>query len=377
MKIFITILLLSLGIFAQTNTKKLNEKLNEIQKKSDFPGFAVAVVNEKGILYQKGFGYADMEKKIPFTPETSQPIGSVSKTFIGVALMKAIDDGKLTLETNISDILPFKIYNPNFPKREIKIKHLVTHTSGIIDREEIYESSYIKAKKSGVSLNEFFSDYLTPKGKFYDAKNFSRDEAGTNYQYSNIASALAAYVIEVKTGMPFDDYTRKFIFKPLRMKNTGWFYDDVKNQAVLYDENKKPLEIYSLTTYPDGGLRTTVTDLSKYMFEVIKGSQGNSKFLSKKSFEIMFRGQFDEKDVPKNLNLAKINRAVFWETKPGGTIGHNGSDPGVTTFFYFNEKTKTGRIFITNADLDGNEKLAGQFLSVWKAIDEFAGKPEK
>ena len=372
MKIFILILILSIGVFAQTTTKELDKKLTEIQAASDLPGFAVGVVNGKGVLYQKGFGFADVEKKIPYTTETAQPIGSVSKTFVGVALMKAIDAGELDLETKINDVLPFKVYNPNFPAEEIKIKHLVTHTSGIIDREVIYEKSYVKRKRSDVALGEYLKDYLTAKGKYYSKENFTKEKPGANYQYSNIASALAAFVLESKTGVEFAEYTRKNIFEPLKMQNTSWFYEDVKKHATLYDQKGKPHEIYSLTTYPDGGLRSSVADLNKYMIAMIQGLEGDSKLLSDKAFEEMFSGKFGVVNPPKNTDLSRSNKGVFWSTRPSGVIGHNGSDPGVSAYFYFNRKTKVGRIVIINTDIIGDEKLSDQFVEIWRTVSKFA-----
>jgi CubicO group peptidase (beta-lactamase class C family) len=116
----------------------LDTSFKDLSKDMLFAGFAVTIVNKDKVLYQNAFGQADVAKNTPYTNQTLQPIASISKTFIAVALMKAVEQGLFTLETPINDILPFKIKNPNLPNSVIRIKHLATHTSGIVDNEKIY-----------------------------------------------------------------------------------------------------------------------------------------------------------------------------------------------------------------------------------------------
>ncbi|HPH85803.1 MAG TPA: serine hydrolase domain-containing protein, partial [Ferruginibacter sp.] len=100
------------NINAQKTVPGLDERLKNVLAISNLPGFAVAVVKDDQVLFSKGYGYADRKKKTPYTPETIQPVGSVSKTVIGLAIMQCIENGSFTLETDINDILPFKIINP-------------------------------------------------------------------------------------------------------------------------------------------------------------------------------------------------------------------------------------------------------------------------
>ena len=366
------LLVFSVGVFAQTSAEKLDQTLRELQKKLDLPGFAVAIVNEKGALYQNGFGFADVKSKMPYTVQTIQPVGSVSKTVIGAALMKAVEMNLFSLETNVNDILPFKVYNPNFPKAEITIKQLATHTSSIVDREEIYEKTYIKAKKANVSLGDFFKDYLSVKGKYYSAKNFDKNEPGATFNYTNIGAALAAYLVEIKSGMAFDEFTAKYVFAPLEIKNTTWFYDETKakNYATLYDAKRKPLPVYSSITYPDGSLKTSVEDLSKYLREIIRGFAGDGVILSKDLFQTMLGKQFAADKLPLKINPKEPNQGVFFVHRKNGLIGHTGSDPGVSAFMFFNPTTKIGKIFITNIDIGEDAKLAAQFVEIWRVLED-------
>lgn len=119
-------------MFGQDLPESLTKDLQQISEKKTIPGFAVPIVNSDSIIYSHSFGFSDISIKRPFTDETILNIGSVSKTFIGIALLKAVEQGYLTLKSNIDDFLPFKVENPYFPTEPITIGHLVTHTSGII-----------------------------------------------------------------------------------------------------------------------------------------------------------------------------------------------------------------------------------------------------
>jgi len=151
---------------AQYSNDSLNTMFAEIYSESNFPGFAVAIVKNEKILYQNGLGYADLENKIPFSVNTIQNIASISKTFIGVAIMKAIEQDYLTLDAPINEILPFKTVNPYFPDAQITIRHLATHTSGIKDLDPYYhELAYTRGKAPGMKLGVYLNNYLSPEGE--------------------------------------------------------------------------------------------------------------------------------------------------------------------------------------------------------------------
>ena len=113
----------------------LDARLQQVEATGVLPGFAVSIFTSDSILYQKGFGFASLEKATPYTPEHVQIIASITKTLVGVASMKAIQDGLLTLEDDINSILPYKVVNPNFPDDTITVKMLASHTSSIGDTE--------------------------------------------------------------------------------------------------------------------------------------------------------------------------------------------------------------------------------------------------
>jgi CubicO group peptidase (beta-lactamase class C family) len=390
-KILLTVLLSAVFIcctVAQNKNQTLDKSLQNIYSKSNFPGFAIAIIKPDSVLFSKGYGYADKKIKAPYTTATIQPVGSVSKTFIALALMKAIELGYFTLATNINDLLPFKITNPNFTNGVITIQHLATHTSSLIDNDSIYLTAYELGKKPTVEMGDFLKSYYTPSGKLYTALNFDNKKIGSNYAYSNIAAALTAYIIEVKANMPFDAFTHKYIFEPLKMTGSDWFYNDnnAKQYATLYEintpevpqltkliNNDNSLKDYCCITYPDGSLKTSVNDLIKYLQAMMKGYAGASVIIADSSYKKMFAKQFTAIDVPANMDKNEVNRAIFWSYTKKNQLRHTGSDAGVFAFISFNPKTKIARVMTMNAALDGgdNAKAVKYFYAILEALNKY------
>jgi CubicO group peptidase (beta-lactamase class C family) len=377
-------------VMAQAD-KELNTQLTGICRSTNLPGFAVSIIKNDSVVFTNGFGYADRQAKTAYTTQTIQPVGSVSKTVIGLALMKAIELDYFTLEADINSILPFKVVNPHHPAKAITIRHLATHTSSLVDDEVGYTGTYNLGKKPFMQLGIFLTEYYTPSGKFYKAANFDTAAIGTVYHYSNIAAALAAYLIEVKAGMGFDAFTEKYIFNPLGMNDTHWFYSEAKSKqyATLYQVNKpeSPLEetllnrdgsikTYSSVTYPDGSLKTSVSDLTKYMLAMMKGYFGQGGIVSKESFTLLFAPQFTATNMPAGMDKKEVNRALFWAYTPKGLIRHTGSDPGLMAFVSFDPAKKIARAFTLNAQLEGEEniKTVKAFMAIIAALDSFEAK---
>ena len=341
----------------------------------------MAVLNSDSIFFAKGFGYSDLEKKKPYTVSTIQNIASVSKTTIGVSLMKAEELGLLKITDPINQHLPFKVYNPNFPDKEITIQQLATHTSSIKDRTLIYElKCYQKEQDPDISLKDFMKMYFHKEGKWYNAKNFNKYEPGKTYGYSNIAAALAAYIIENKAGISYAEFTKKYIFEPLKMNNSGWYFKNINKteHSKLYNQSLKEKKLYSLITYPDGGLRTCIMDLTTY-FQMLmnKGELNGVKIIEHSSVAKMMTHQFNAESLPHDFQ--QINHGLFWEIEKSRLVdqmeGHSGGDPGVITMMFYIPKYKIGIISFGNTE-PGKKNIEG-YTAIWKLLVEYASKLSK
>ncbi len=371
------------------NKADLNAFVETTYEEGRLPGTTIIAFDENGLLYQKSMGYADLETQRPFDEHTVMNIASVSKTFIAVALMKAIDQGKINLDDKINDYLSFPVTNPNFPDTPILVRHLVTHTSSIQDFDA-YAHAYYFPGAATLTKKEFPKDFrsyydimranepldesellkaaLTQDGRFYSPDAFSSENApGREYNYSNLAATLAALVIEQAVGMRYEDYTRKEIFEPLGMNETWW--DNTKvptgRMATRYFTREVTIPDYHLLTRADGGVITTVSDLMLFANEMIRGHNNGGSLLSEAGFKTMFAKQFSQDGE---------SIGVIWELGDSGGFRHNGGDPGVTTNLSYNATRKRAMIMFTN--VEATQKTYAAMTRIWNAVGRYDFKPE-
>lgn len=400
-KIFIIALILSSGlfhkIFAQTNdsiSKLLIKDLENIYSQNQIIGFSVAIVNQNGSLFEKGFGYSNKKENKKYTEKTIQNIASISKTFIGIALMKAQELGHLNLDDPINNYLPFKVINPYHPNTPITIRQLATHTSSIRDPMKYQKNGYVlKKEKNGeakviknfrppnemMSQAVFLENILNENGRWYKKNNFLKNKPGAMFEYSNIAAGLAALVLEKAVGECFNLLTKKYIFEPLNMSNSGWSFDEVdfSKHSTLYLNTDTELAFYQLITYPDGGLITSSNDLGKYLSELISGYAGSGKILKVESYKEYFKPNLTDENYKERNEYAyndEYNIGVFMGVSAQNQIGHTGGDPGVTTLMFFNTKTKVGKILLVNTEID--KEGVNELRDIWKKLEEYESKFE-
>jgi len=365
-------------IFKQIAKTSIDSFIESKMNETGIVGIGASIIIDKKVVWANGYGYADKETKVPFTPSTIMNIASISKTFTGACIMKAVEEGKVTLDEDINNYLPFKVINPNFPSEKITLRHLATHTSGLADRSPFYaDSTYFYGGRKPEPLGAFLKSYFVPGGKHYSKENFLNAKPGTNRNYSNIGAGLAGYVIEMRTGKKLNKYAKKHIFKPLKMSNSGWALNeiDIDEHSKLYEKKGDSIlqiQLYEGTTYPDGGVRTSVQELSKFFISLLNdGKYNKTSILKKETVEEMLSFQYTEMNKPENVKLNKINQGIFWATKLGATrIGHNGSDPGVRTFMLSDLSKEFAVIIFFNTSL--NEKDEGIFFDIYEELYKYA-----
>ena len=349
--------------------------IEDRMQESGLVGLGAAIIIDKKLVWKRGYGFADKQDAVRFTPDTVMNIGSISKTFTGVALMQAVEDGKLSLDQDINTYLPFKVVNRAFPEDRITLRQLATHTSGISDRWEVYQDVYHWGGDATQPLGEFLQGYLAVGGKNYAKDNFLPFKPGTHREYSNIAAGLAGHIVELVVGQTLNSYTQQRIFKPLRMDGSGWLLSEIAPGAhsTLYvgqDGFSIPIPQYGVITYPDGGVRTSVSDLSRFFIALLDGGQyEGTRILDPSSAAEMLRFQYTEDHKPDNVLLDEKNSGIFWSTKFDVTyIGHGGSDPGVSTEMLSNLSKDVAVILMVNTSLSGKQAAVYPALldDLWK-----------
>ena len=187
------------------SAEQLLDEMYSALNKEPQPGAAVLVGREGKIVYQKGFGFADVEGKVPVTPETKFRIGSITKQFTASAILRLQEEGLLNVHDKLSK------YLPDFPRaEEVTIHQLLTHTSGI--------HSYT----SKANFMEMVTKQVTPEEVIVFFKDDPYDfDPGEKYLYNNSAYFLLGYLVEKISGKPYAQYLKEQFFDPLHMSNTG------------------------------------------------------------------------------------------------------------------------------------------------------------
>ncbi|MEM7575214.1 MAG: serine hydrolase domain-containing protein [Bacteroidota bacterium] len=386
--LLIVLLLAACNSSTPTNETPISEELtfdsltlalDQLAAQEKVAGFGVAIVGAAGAIYQQGFGYADIANKTPYTPQHLQNIGSVSKTFIGVSLQQAVEQGLLQWDSPINDFLPFEVIHPLFPDQPILLSHLATHTAGINDGDD-YDLAYSLthgnsyqgedldedgveefaryAQNQAYALGDFCQAFLAKDGSFYQDDHFLETAPGEVYEYSNVGAALAAHVLEQVSGISFPEWTQRHIQTPLGMENSGWSFDevDMAKHANLYYGRTQPLPHYTLATYPDGGFITSVEDLSIYLSAMIAGyGQPTNPLTNTGGLEniMQVRASGDGEQY-----------GYFWETQDSGAIGHSGGDPGIITLMFFQPEIAHGFIVFFNGHPTDDGQVIGEVIDL-------------
>jgi CubicO group peptidase (beta-lactamase class C family) len=294
------------------------------------PGVSVLIAKNGEILYQKGFGYADIGNRVPVTPETKFRIGSITKQFIASAILKMQEEGKLSVDDKLSK------YVPGFPRGdEVTIRHLLTHTSGI----------------HSFTSNPGFLKYVTlpttPDAMIDTIKSHPYDfNPGEHYLYNNSGFFLLGYIIEKISGITLADYLRENLFKPLGMNNTGVYITNklLDHEAYGYDmENGRIVKALNWDMSWAGGagsLYSTAPDLYTWNEAVFSG-----KVLSPESLKAAF--------TPGMLNSGeKIEYGFGWSLSDyRGTnfISHGGGLHGFLSYIARQPEAKTTVIVLCNS----------------------------
>ncbi len=364
------------------NFTKLDSTITSLYNNSEIPGFSLVVVNNEKIIFQKSLGYADISTQKSFTNNTLQNIGSVSKTFIALAVMKAVDLRKVKLDENINTYLPFKIVHPLFPDSAITLRNLSNHTAGINDGDIYFKSyivdnpsqnhpllpaevqeyfSFMKLNKD-IDDSEFLKNILVKKEIWYSEDNFTKDAPGEKFEYSNIGATLAAFVIESAMGITYEDFTKQYIISPLQMNQTGWESSQINsaNFVTRYFSKELIVPDYHLITKADGGLLTSTTDFGKYLIEILNGVNGNGTLLTKNSYKEMFTKKV----------IGERSFGIFWSIEDNGNLTHDGSDPGIAANCIIKKDKNIAYFLMTNISSEISQVHVPALLEISKKLDE-------
>jgi len=217
------------------------------------PGAAVALVHEGRIIFSKCYGYADTQKKVPITEDTYFMVGSLTKSFTALAVLKLIEQGKIDPNADIRNYIPdFSIKNLYASETLITANHLLTHTSGLMIDYYVHLTSEKKYSNADL-LSQLKNEYLCFK-------------PGSASKYSNIGFRLLGIMIEQVTGERFENYLEKQVFKPLGLNQSFFDYtDDMAGHMSKGHNGEAEISRLDNEDKPASGLFSTLKDLTIFL----------------------------------------------------------------------------------------------------------------
>ena len=326
-------------------------------------GATVSVVRDGALFFAKGYGAADVRQQRSVSADSTMfRIGSISKLFTWTAVMQLVEQGKLDLNTDVNKYLDFKI--PATFKEPITLTHVMTHTPGLEDdpRDLFTEDS----------------SHITPMGKWLPAHMPKRVRPpGTYAAYSNWATAMAGYIVERVSGMPFDTYVDKNILEPLGMTQTTSRqplpakYESQMSRGYEWKGGDFKQHKWEIITgaWPAGSVSASATDMAKFMIAHLNDGEYNGRrILSRETAEKMHTRVFGH---DPRLNGFAYG---FYEKSSHGVriIGHGGDTQWFHSDLALIPSDKVG-LFVSYNTQTGGELSFGPFLGQF--LDHYYPEP--
>ena len=315
-------------------------------------GATVAVVKDGALFFAKGYGYSDVDRRASVDAErTLFRIGSTSKLFTWTAVMQLVEQGRLDLDTDVNKYLDFRI--PETYPQPITLRHILTHTPGF--------------EEDGRDLISDDSTKIVPLGRWLATHIPGRVRpSGTFSSYSNYATALAGYVVERVSGVPFDDYVDQRILVPLGMTQTttrqplpAKLSTDMSGGFQWAGGRYKSEKFEIVLPAPAGSMSSSATDMAKFMIAHLNnGSYNGQRILADSTAKLMHARAFGHDPRVPGFALG------FYEKSSHGLriIGHGGDTRWFHTDMALIPDERVG-VFVSYNTSSGGELSFATFLT--------------
>ena len=326
---------------APKTTDELRQQIEKVLKDTRTPGVGVAIVRRAGPEWVAGIGLADVTAKKPVTPDTLFRIGSTSKAFVSLSVLKLQQEGKLSLQDTLKSRAPdLEFSNPWEATDPVRIVNLLEHTTGWDDlalRDYAFNPAVELTLKEGLAFN--------PKTRT------ARWKPGTRFSYCNSGPPAAAYVIEKITGQRFEDYVEQNWFKPLGM-NTASYFDTPAVQSRLaklyHKDGQPPFPYWHILDRPAGAINASAKEMANYVqFYLNRGSFGGVQLLPPAAIDRM--------EEPTSTYAAREGLKTGYGLGNYVTVrarifhGHNGGVEGGLTELAYLPDDGAGYVFMINS----------------------------
>ena len=325
--------------------------IDSTMKSWNVPGLAMAIVKDGEVIFSEGFGYRNVESKLPVTPNTLFAIGSSSKAFTAASLGILVDDGKIDWDKPVRDYLPtFKLHD-NFASERMTPRDLVTHRSGLPRHDLMWYGSAFTRKEMVDRLQ-----YLEP------SKDFR-----TTYQYQNLMYLTAGYLVEQVSGMSWEDFVRTRIFTPLGMSASNFSVIESQKAddfALPYAEEKESIKLIPFRNIdaigPAGSINSNLTDMVKWVkLNLNKGKAPATEPVEVPAPQIISEVMLTQQHTPymmisepiKYIEVSHTNYGLGWfisQYRGHKRVSHGGNIDGFSALVSLMPQDNFGIVVLTN-----------------------------
>jgi CubicO group peptidase (beta-lactamase class C family) len=342
--------------------EELQKAMKDALEKERVPGAGVALVANGQLLWCGGIGKADRATGREMTCDTEFRVGSISKTFVALALLKLQEEGKINLYARLQDVAPeIPLKNSWEAAQPVRIVNLLEHTAGFDDME--FSEVYNLKDRYDFPLLDVFKRFQKPQ--------VTRWPPGTRMSYSNPGNAIAGYLIEKMSGQPFDLYIRETFLRPLGMERADFPFTDANRPvlAVGYEKNPPRAVGYPfIYLRPAGDLKASPGELAKLVqFLLRRGKTGETQLVKPES---ILRMEVPETTLAARNGLRLGYGLANYSSVQGGVVthGHDGGIDGFISSYRYMPEQNWGYVVLLNSTNSGRaleelNRLAIDFLS--------------
>jgi CubicO group peptidase (beta-lactamase class C family) len=259
---------------------ELKTAISKVLEENEVPGVGVAMVDKNGPVWIGALGKANLELDIPADEETMFRIGSTSKMFVALSVLKLVEEGRLSLDDRVSELVPELEFENQWEATDpVRVVHLLEHTTGW---DDIHLPEYAHNDPTPATLKQGLD--------FHPHSRISRWVPGTRMSYCNSGPPVAAYIVEKITGQDFEDYVAEHFFRPMGMETMTYrLSEDFKiHGATLYDNGNTPQDYWHIVMRPAGSINASAMDMARFVgFYINRGAVNGQQLISPASLERM------------------------------------------------------------------------------------------
>ncbi|HEX9028637.1 MAG TPA: serine hydrolase domain-containing protein [Anaerolineales bacterium] len=332
---------------------KYRSLIPQVMREQRIPGMAVAIVDDAQVLWAEGFGYTDWDRAQPVTVDTPFSIQSMSKSFTAAAVMLAVQEGLVDLDTPVREYLPDFHVNSIFearPQDKITLRHLLSHTAGFTHDAPVGNNNDVNPGAWHDHIASISDTWLL-------------FPVGTRYNYSNNGIDLAAYIIEARAGVPFQQYVKTHLLEPLGMTHSTFDIDAIRALPGQAIGHSLAPDIPLVQMMPSGGMYTSAGDMARYLlFYLNLGKAGEKQVLREDLLKTMYEGHFPA-SAGQGYGLG-LGYSRARDASSTLQIEHGGGGFGFLSDMAWYPQIKFGVVWLSNSgEHDLQSWLTGQIVS--------------